>query len=520
MHIVDRRLNPGGKSLENRQRFLRRAKALVQRRGQEVVAGPGHQGCPGGRRSRDPARRHGRAALPPRGRHARHGAAGQQEIRRRRHPSAAELAAAARAGQRRRRRQRGRVPLRADPGGVRRPVPRRSRTARPRQAQACRDRAARGCAAPATPPPARPPTSRSAARCGCAWRGGSRCGGRARKRSRSWRRSSTTCEDDGAARSSLMAEIAALKSKLRRIPVHRSDRHPLSPLRDDAEAGGAGGDVLPDGRVRLDDRAHEGSRQALLHAALRVPEAALPPRRDRLHPPYRPRRGGRRGDILPRPGDRRHAGLHRAGGDATRSSQSRFRPADWNIYAAQASDGDNSIADGERGGPASDRRDPAGQPVSSPIWRSARRPAAPSTCRIPRCGRSIERLRTDGAPLSMRKVSDRSEIFPVFHELFQRRGHTQETDRAMTASQPERLLRGRRLEFRDAAAHPRRLRGDRARRARARRLSEPDRGHHRRADARRLFLDRHAAVLQALVVRQAFRPSRGVLPQGPDGSCL
>src|SRR5258707_4167832 len=30
MHIVDRRLNPGRKSLENRQRFLRRAKALVQ----------------------------------------------------------------------------------------------------------------------------------------------------------------------------------------------------------------------------------------------------------------------------------------------------------------------------------------------------------------------------------------------------------------------------------------------------------------------------------------------------------
>src|ERR1700752_4669487 len=30
MYIVDRRLNPGGKSLENRQRFLRRAKSLVQ----------------------------------------------------------------------------------------------------------------------------------------------------------------------------------------------------------------------------------------------------------------------------------------------------------------------------------------------------------------------------------------------------------------------------------------------------------------------------------------------------------
>ncbi len=31
MNIVDRRLNPGGKSLTNRERFLRRAKALVQR---------------------------------------------------------------------------------------------------------------------------------------------------------------------------------------------------------------------------------------------------------------------------------------------------------------------------------------------------------------------------------------------------------------------------------------------------------------------------------------------------------
>ena len=27
--------------------------------------------------------------------------------------------------------------------------------------------------------------------------------------------------------------------------------------------------------------------------------------------------------------------------------QTRYRPADWNIYAAQASDGDNSYSDGE-----------------------------------------------------------------------------------------------------------------------------------------------------------------------------
>jgi uncharacterized sporulation protein YeaH/YhbH (DUF444 family) len=30
MHIIDRRLNPRGKSLENRQRFLRRAKDAVE----------------------------------------------------------------------------------------------------------------------------------------------------------------------------------------------------------------------------------------------------------------------------------------------------------------------------------------------------------------------------------------------------------------------------------------------------------------------------------------------------------
>ncbi|WP_431269664.1 DUF444 family protein [Dankookia sp. P2] len=40
-------------------------------------------------------------------------------------------------------------------------------------------------------------------------------------------------------------------------------------------SGRPGGDVLPDGCLRLDDRGHEGPRQALLHAALSVPAAAL-----------------------------------------------------------------------------------------------------------------------------------------------------------------------------------------------------------------------------------------------------
>jgi uncharacterized protein len=106
--------------------------------------------------------------------------------------------------------------------------------------------------------------------------------------------------------------------------------------------------------------------------------------------------------------------------------RSRFRPADWNIYAAQASDGDNSFSDGdvasrlltemllpvsqffaylevgEAGGGGFDTSD-------SSLWKL------------------YQRLRSDGAPLSMRKVHDRSEIFPVFHDLFQRRGKQEKT---------------------------------------------------------------------------------------------
>ena len=102
--------------------------------------------------------------------------------------------------------------------------------------------------------------------------------------------------------------------------------------------------------------------------------------------------------------------------------RSRFRPSDWNIYAAQASDGDNSISDseavsrlltgailpacqffaylevGEAGGYSFEMPD-------SSLWSL------------------YERLRGNGADLSMRKVRDRSEIFPVFHDLFQRRAN-------------------------------------------------------------------------------------------------
>ena len=41
MHIVDRRLNPGGKNLSNRQRFMRRAKEQIRKAVHESSAGKG-----------------------------------------------------------------------------------------------------------------------------------------------------------------------------------------------------------------------------------------------------------------------------------------------------------------------------------------------------------------------------------------------------------------------------------------------------------------------------------------------
>ena len=99
----------------------------------------------------------------------------------------------------------------------------------------------------------------------------------------------------------------------------------------------------------------------------------------------------------------------------------RFPVNEWNIYAAQASDGDNSYNDGEltarllvddilpvcqyfaylEVGEAEERS--LGASSRSSLWRV------------------YEALRAGGLPLAMRKVTTRGEIFPVFRELFQRR---------------------------------------------------------------------------------------------------
>jgi uncharacterized sporulation protein YeaH/YhbH (DUF444 family) len=100
--------------------------------------------------------------------------------------------------------------------------------------------------------------------------------------------------------------------------------------------------------------------------------------------------------------------------------RSRFRPADWNIYAAQASDGDNSSSDSEA---VSRLLTEMILPVSQYFAYLEVGDASSSTFDMPDSSlwTLYQRLHAEGAPLSMRKVSDRSQIFPVFHDLFHRR---------------------------------------------------------------------------------------------------
>ena len=101
----------------------------------------------------------------------------------------------------------------------------------------------------------------------------------------------------------------------------------------------------------------------------------------------------------------------------------RYRPADWNIYAAQASDGDNTASDNERTaellirdilpvcqyyaylevGREGEHFPPGFMRRESDLWQA------------------YQAICDAGAPLAMRKVNHRRDIYPVFRELFQRR---------------------------------------------------------------------------------------------------
>jgi uncharacterized sporulation protein YeaH/YhbH (DUF444 family) len=108
----------------------------------------------------------------------------------------------------------------------------------------------------------------------------------------------------------------------------------------------------------------------------------------------------------------------------------RYSPDDWNIYAAQASDGDNVSSDG---------------PTSTELLRAHILPACQHFAYLevgdengPRAGfvehrttlwRTYEALAKAGEPLAMRKVNHRRDIYPVFRELFGRKDARAEAER-------------------------------------------------------------------------------------------
>lgn len=99
----------------------------------------------------------------------------------------------------------------------------------------------------------------------------------------------------------------------------------------------------------------------------------------------------------------------------------RYSPDAWNIYAAQASDGDNAYADSELTGRLlTELILPVTQFFA---YLEVSESASSMFEQMPDSSlwTLYDRLRSGGAPLSMRRVSERSQIYPVFHDLFHRR---------------------------------------------------------------------------------------------------
>jgi uncharacterized protein len=106
----------------------------------------------------------------------------------------------------------------------------------------------------------------------------------------------------------------------------------------------------------------------------------------------------------------------------------RYPPSDWNIYAAQASDGDNAAGDSQRTARLLiDEVLPACQYYAYiEVGRDGEH-GMPGFPRGPTdLWRTYEQLVGAGAPMAMKKVRNRRDIFPVFRELFAKRGLLEE----------------------------------------------------------------------------------------------
>lgn len=105
----------------------------------------------------------------------------------------------------------------------------------------------------------------------------------------------------------------------------------------------------------------------------------------------------------------------------------RFRPEDWNIYAAQASDGDNTSSDNAKTAALLTQEIlPACQYFA---YLEVGREDDPSPMgfgyRQSDLWRTYDLLRDGGAQIAMRKVRHRRDIYPVFRELFQKKSDSE-----------------------------------------------------------------------------------------------
>ena len=262
--------------------------------------------------------------------------------------------------------------------------------------------------------------------CATAWRAASRCTGRSPARSRRCERQiaeareADDADERGAAPDPL---LEAAQRRAQRSRLHRSGRCALQPLRARAQAQHPGGDVLPDGRVGLDDRGDEGSRQAVLHAAARVPDAPLQARRRRLHPPHLERQevdeetffhSRETGGTIVSTALEEMLEIVRERYRPTAGTSTRRRPRTATITPRTASRCSQLL-----GGEIL----PLCQYFAY-IEVGDERPAARLPAR--RATRSVARLqrgrRRRTQHFAMRRVADPAQIFPVFHELFAKGG--------------------------------------------------------------------------------------------------
>jgi uncharacterized sporulation protein YeaH/YhbH (DUF444 family) len=106
----------------------------------------------------------------------------------------------------------------------------------------------------------------------------------------------------------------------------------------------------------------------------------------------------------------------------------RFSPTAWNIYAAQASDGDNEPSDSVRtGGLLREAILPACQYFAYLEVAAEAESRIGFVQRETILWRAYADLRGKGCDLAMRRVNHRRDIFPVFRDLFQRRDAGAET---------------------------------------------------------------------------------------------